>query len=205
MISRPSFWLEPFLLSCCLGIALPRPCHAELQPSLRGSGLGSTVSGNDQDLQGMVLLDPQKLRRAEEDNNNNNTLFIAGLFNTKYYDWIEIFNFTMTLIQERNGWHDDILDMLEDENTTLEWAVADSACDEATALQAYWDLKTAHVVHGVIGTRCSDDSILTARITGLENIPQVSPSATASTLSNKVSTTCPLRPVLFVVASDQIV
>jgi hypothetical protein len=145
------------------------------------------VSGNDQDFQDTILSDPQKLRRREEE--TNNTLFIAGLFDTIDYDWIEIFNFTMTLIQERNGWHDDILG---DENIKLEWAVADSACDEATALQAYWNMKTAHVVHGVVGTRCTDSSIATARITGLEDVPQVSPSATALTLSDKVSSSCPL-------------
>jgi Receptor family ligand binding region len=151
--------------------------------------MDAAVSGNEQDIRDMILAHPHQLRRQEQETTSNNTLFIAGLFNTNNYDWTEIFNFTMTLIQERNGWHDDILG---DDDTKLEWAVADSACDEATALKAYWNLKTTHLVHGVVGTRCSDASITTARITGLENVSQVSPSATASTLSDKVSSICPL-------------
>jgi Receptor family ligand binding region len=159
------------------------------------------VSGNDRDFRDVgTLADPQKVHRRVE--GTNNTLFIAGLFDTINYDWMEIFNFTMTLIQEKNGWHDDILG---GENLTLEWAVADSACDEATALQAYWDMKTAHEVHGVVGTRCTDSSIATARITGLEDVPQVSPSATASTLSDKVSSTCSLALYSSTLVSAQIV
>jgi hypothetical protein len=150
----------------------------------------------------MILAPPHQLRRQEQETTSNNTLFILGLFNTTSYDWTVIFNVTMTLIQERK-WRDDIL---EDDDTKLEWEVADSACDEHKALKAYWNLKTTHLVHGVVGTRCSDASITTARITGLENVTQVSPSATASTLSDKVSSTCPLTlAVLLVLVSDQVV
>jgi Receptor family ligand binding region len=198
MISRPSVRLAAVLLICYLCIALPRSCHAEQQPSLRGSVWG-TALGDAQDFNNVTLLDSQTLRRRDAQETNN-TLFIAGLFNTSTYDWTEIFNFTMTLIQERNGWHDDILG--DDNNTRLEWAMADSACDEDTALQAYWDLTTSHVVHGVVGTRCSDDSILIARIAGLESTPQISPSATSPTLSDKVSTTC--RMVMYCLLSCQI-
>jgi Receptor family ligand binding region len=198
MILLSTFRFEAFLLSCYFGLSFQRSCHAEQQPSLRGTVL-SPVSGNDQEFQDMILSHPQKLRRREEE--TNNTVFIAGLFDTNNFDWIEIFNFTMTLIQERNGWHDDILG---DENIKLEWAALDSACDEATALQAYWSLKTApHALHGVVGTRCSDSSIAIARITGLENVPQVSPSATASTLSDKVNARLAISPCTVVLVSDQ--
>ena len=58
-----------------------------------------------------------------------------------------------------------------------------SACDESTATRAYWQVHQEHVLHGVVGCRCSGETIAVARIAGLQGIPQVSPTATSSRLS----------------------
>jgi len=81
-----------------------------------------------------------------------------------------------------DGWFDDVLD----DGTVLEWTIADDDCDATTAARAYWDLRTQNggKPHGIVGCRCSDASIAVARIAGLEEVPQISPSSTSPTLSN---------------------
>jgi len=113
-------------------------------------------------------------------------IFIGGILDTTSFSWVEeIFEFVLDLINTKdNGWHDDIF---PERNTLIEGKVVDSNCDENTALKAYWDdLRSEHTsIHGLVGCRCSGASSMVSRISSLENIAQVSPSATSAKLSDK--------------------
>ncbi|CAJ1958166.1 unnamed protein product [Cylindrotheca closterium] len=102
---------------------------------------------------------------------------IAGIFDTSSFSWGEdIFNFAVTRIKNQNAAYQNL-------NST----VVDAACDETTAVRAYWKLRTENFdvpVHGIVGARCSGASVSLARIAGLEKVNMVSPSATSSILSD---------------------
>jgi hypothetical protein len=81
-----------------------------------------------------------------------------------------------------DGWFDDVLN----DGTELTWSISDSACDGDIAAREYWDIRTQNGgrPHGLVGCRCSSASIAVARIAGLEEVPQVSPSSTSGKLSD---------------------
>lgn len=96
----------------------------------------------------------------------------------------QIFRFTIALINDHSdGWFDDVFN----DGTIIDWSVMNSACDATFAVRAYWDLRTQNVgkPHGIVGCRCSSASVAVARIAGLEQVPQNSPSSTSARLSNK--------------------
>lgn len=89
----------------------------------------------------------------------------------------------MSLINDHSdGWFDEVLN----DGTVLEYEIADSACRATYAARAYWNLRTRHggKPHGIVGCRCSSASIAVARIAGLEEVPQNSPTSTSARLSN---------------------
>lgn len=117
---------------------------------------------------------------------SKDSIYIAGAFDTTNFDWgVELFNFTISMLNNHSdGWHDDVF---ANENVTIEWEVRDAACDAGVATRAYWDLRrpdSIPVMHGLVGCRCSDASIAVARIAGLENVAQVSPTSTSARLSD---------------------
>jgi ABC-type branched-subunit amino acid transport system substrate-binding protein len=111
-------------------------------------------------------------------------IYIAGIFDTSDFYWgEELFEYTIEGI--RNGWFNDFWALLQEPN--LRYAVADAACKETTAARSYWELRqqnNGRPPHGIVGARCSGASISLARIAGLEGVPQVSPDATSSKLSD---------------------
>jgi len=113
-------------------------------------------------------------------------VFIGGLLDSNDFDWVEeIFDFVLDLINDKgNGWHDDIF---PNGNTLVEGKVVNSECDESVALDKYWNSLRSNntIIHGLVGCRCSGASSMIARISKLENIPQVSPSASSAKLSDK--------------------
>lgn len=116
----------------------------------------------------------------------NDYIRLLGLFDTENWDWgDELFNYTMSMINDpEDGWQDDILV----NGTYLEWDVKNTACDGTTASRAYWADRTDNngvPPHGLVGCRCSAASISSARVAGLEGVPQVSPASTAKDLSDK--------------------
>jgi len=115
----------------------------------------------------------------------NNKIRIGLLFDTTNFEWVgDIFYFVLSLINDKgNGWHDEIF---ANEYVSLEGDVANSGCDERKALDAYWsDLRKNNTPpHAIIGCRCSGATSMVARVAGLERIPQVSPTATSSKLSD---------------------
>ena len=126
-------------------------------------------------------------RSLQQRQSIDSSIFIAGVFDTTNFDWgNELFNFTISMLNNRtDGWHDDIFE--NEPAVTIDWAVQDAACDAGIATRAYWDLRRPEqvpVMHGLIGCRCSDASIAVARIAGLENITQVSPTSTSARLSD---------------------
>jgi ABC-type branched-subunit amino acid transport system substrate-binding protein len=110
-------------------------------------------------------------------------VYIAGLFDTRGFEWGElVFNATIAMLKDRtDGWWDGIfLD-----GTEIEAIVMNANCTEKTAVDNYWTLRTewGQPLHGIVGGRCSGATAAVARIAGLENVPQVSMSATSSRLS----------------------
>ena len=113
-----------------------------------------------------------------------NSVYVPALVDTTSFDWAEeLYNFTVSLINNHtDGWHDD--DLFND-GTIVDWSVVDAACDATHAARAYWDLRSdEETIHGLVGCRCSSASTLVATISGLEGIPQVSPTSSASRLSD---------------------
>ncbi|KAL3941345.1 MAG: hypothetical protein SGBAC_004290 [Bacillariaceae sp.] len=101
---------------------------------------------------------------------------IAGIFDTTSFSWgQDIFDFTVATLKNEQPLYQ-----------TLNGVVQDAACDETTAVRAYWKLRTDNnnvPVHGIVGARCSGASVSLARIAGLEKVNMVSPSATSAILS----------------------
>jgi ABC-type branched-subunit amino acid transport system substrate-binding protein len=108
------------------------------------------------------------------------TVYIAALFDTTGYEWgALVFNATIAMLNNRtDGWWDDIF-------LDIESIIMDAKCTEKAAVDNYWRLRTewGKPLHGIVGCRCSGASAAVARIAGLENVPQVSMSATSSRLS----------------------
>lgn len=107
----------------------------------------------------------------------SNGVTIAGIFDRSVFPWgDEIFEFTVQRLRNDSRYSD------------LDYVLVDSACDETTAVRGYWDLRSQNngiPVHGIVGARCSGASVSLARIAGLEQVNQVSPSSTSSRLSDK--------------------
>ena len=109
-------------------------------------------------------------------------VYIAGLFDYAGFEWGPlVFNATIAMLQNRtNGWWNVILN-----GTEIVSTIRDANCAEKKAVDEYWSLREwGQPLHGVVGGRCSGASAAVARIAGLENVPQVSPSASSSRLSN---------------------
>eukprot|EP00980_Cylindrotheca_fusiformis_P028940 scaffold22680_cov107-Cylindrotheca_fusiformis.AAC.9 len=108
---------------------------------------------------------------------SNAGVTIAGIYDSTAFWWGGmIFNFAVERLEQEEAYSD------------LNFVLVDSACDETTAVRAYWDLRTQNngiPVHGIVGARCSGASVSLARIAGLEEVNQVSPSATSSRLTDK--------------------
>jgi len=113
-------------------------------------------------------------------------IYLAGIYDQTAFWWGEdIFRITVDLYNE--GFFNDEGESLTAQSF-LVYELADSACDETEAIRTYWDLRTANSgvpMDGVVGTRCSGSSLSLARLTGVEEVAQVSPSATSGKLSDK--------------------
>jgi ABC-type branched-subunit amino acid transport system substrate-binding protein len=120
----------------------------------------------------------------------DDSIYLAGLLDTTAYWWAEdVFRFTVESYNE--GYFKDI-NGVPLNNRPLTYDLADSACDEMEAIRAYWQLRTANgemPPDGVVGCRCSGASLSLARLTSVENVPQVSPSSTSAKLSDRNLTT----------------
>ena len=68
--------------------------------------------------------------------------------------------------------------------TPIEWALENSACDPKEATRAYWNLRTSRRPHALIGARCSGASVAIARMAGLDEVPQISPTSSSAKLSD---------------------
>lgn len=75
----------------------------------------------------------------------------------------------------------------------VEYQLENSRCDETQAVRSYWNIRTNHLrkqgkrpMHGIIGARCSGPSMSLARVSSLEEVPQLSPASNAARLSNKL-------------------
>jgi hypothetical protein len=80
-----------------------------------------------------------------------------------------------------DGIWDDILT-----DAQIKINMADSQCSEQKAAPAYWGIRGwGKPLHGVIGCRCSGASMAVAAVARLEQVPQISSSATSSMLSDK--------------------
>jgi Receptor family ligand binding region len=131
-----------------------------------------------------------------EDNPSNNTgkIYIAGIFDLDAFDWgPDIFEYTVKLINEGhwdifvppsgNGGAGD-----QQQQQQLVYALKNEACDDTTAVRGYWDLRTQNgnkPMDGIIGCRCSGPSISLARISGLEKVPQISPTSNSAKLNTR--------------------
>ena len=82
-----------------------------------------------------------------------------------------------------DGLWDEVLN-----GTLLKTMDVDGACDGAVAAPAFWSAKKTwgRPLHGVVGAGCSGSSAAIARIAALEQIPQISASATFPGLSDTV-------------------
>lgn len=106
---------------------------------------------------------------------------IGGIYDLNVYDWApDIFEVTVDRInrewRQANPRHPRLIVSLDN-----------SKCDETTAARAYWHLKEENggkPPDGIVGPRCSGPCASLARISGLEQVPQISPSANSDRLSN---------------------
>ena len=108
-------------------------------------------------------------------------VYIAGVFHTSAesgYAWWSrhYFALAVELINNKSdGMWDDLLN-----DTVVDATTADSLCDENRAAAAYWDVRGwGQPLHGIIGSRCSGASMAVARVSQLEQIPQISFSSTS--------------------------
>jgi ABC-type branched-subunit amino acid transport system substrate-binding protein len=126
-----------------------------------------------------------------------NVIRLAAHFDTGNHPWApEMFDFIVGLLNNRtDGWFDDIFDTDDgddtytNDNLRIEYDWADTYCDGTHAARAYWSIRSQHggiPPMGIVGARCTDDSIAIATLAGLEGVPQISPSSTGAELSNKV-------------------
>lgn len=140
-----------------------------------------------------ALLVTVKFRPAQGQNTGtsletrNNTIFLAGVMDTDAYTWSsDIFEYTVQSINA--GDWDHVAPGYSPNGIRLDYALANSMCDETTAVREYWDIRSANQnvpPHGVIGARCSGASISLARITGLEAVPHLSPASNAARLTSE--------------------
>jgi ABC-type branched-subunit amino acid transport system substrate-binding protein len=118
------------------------------------------------------------------DTKESNEVYIAGIFDLNSYDWgADIFNFTIKLINEGRWWD------VDDKDAQVVYKLINSRCDETTAVRAYGQLRTENggiPMDGIVGARCSGASASLARISGLDGVPQVSPSANSAQLNAKL-------------------
>lgn len=114
----------------------------------------------------------------------DDSIYLTGLLDSSYW-WVEdIFGFTVQAYNE--GFFTDANGNPLN-NRRLTYDLADSACDEMEAVRAYWRLRTENgntPPDGVVGCRCSGASLSLARLTSVENVPQVSPASSAAKLSD---------------------
>jgi len=106
-------------------------------------------------------------------------IYLAGLMDTTAFPWAaDIFQFTVEQIN--NGFHGNY-------SVPVEYDLVHSGCDETTAVQEYWKLRLQNgnrPPDGIIGARCSGASTSIARISGLEQVPQISPASNSAVLSD---------------------
>ena len=123
------------------------------------------------------------LAPSDGDSSSADKVYIAGLFDTEGFKWGPlVFNATIAMLKNRtDGWWDDIFS----DGAEIESIIMNANCTEKTAVDNYWTLRTewGQPLHGIVGGRCSGPSAAVARIAGLENVPQVSMSASSSRLS----------------------
>jgi Receptor family ligand binding region len=116
---------------------------------------------------------------------NNETIFLGGVIDLTGFDWaVDIFQVTVDLYNQGFFVNNNESSI---NNRVLTYDLADSKCDETEAIRAYWRIRTDNggiPPEGVVGTRCSGASESLARVTGVEGVPQVSPSATSGKLSD---------------------
>ena len=104
-------------------------------------------------------------------------LQIAGILDLTTFDWAEdLINFTVDLIN--NGEWD-----LLPKGMKLKMFLENSNCDEATAMEAYWRLRTLNgdkPMEALLGARCSGITEFLAHIAGTEHVPQITPNQQSS-------------------------
>jgi hypothetical protein len=114
-------------------------------------------------------------------------IYLAGIFDltsTMHYAYYMRHHFTLAvdLINNKtDGFWDDVLT-----DSRIRINMADSQCSERKGAPAYWSMREwGQPLHGVIGCRCSGASMAVASVASLEQLPQISFSATSPRLSNK--------------------
>ena len=131
----------------------------------------------------------------DDDDDNGNVISLTGIYHTSHFTWAEdAFEVTVDLLNQ--GAWGDILPV----GTRLEYQLDDSECDETTAVRSYWKYralaasrdnhrnhqdKNNNHLQGIIGARCSGASVSLARISGLEEVPMLTPASSLGRLSNE--------------------
>ena len=115
-------------------------------------------------------------------------IYIAGILDVESFDWAPAL--TTATVEMLN---DGVLTSITDTSnipvfdTNIRYALSNSACDPTTATTVYWEARQDNgesKPDGIVGARCSGASVSLARISQLEEVPQVSPSSNAAQLSN---------------------
>ena len=114
-------------------------------------------------------------------------VYIAGIFDQQddgsYVEEIKHhFQLAVALLNNHSdGMWDDVLS-----DAVVEHTMADSGCSEILGAPAYWSVREwGQPLHGVIGCRCSGASMAVQTVAQLEQVPQISMSATSPALSSK--------------------
>jgi ABC-type branched-subunit amino acid transport system substrate-binding protein len=119
------------------------------------------------------------------DQNSIYSLNIGGLFGSEddFACLEDIFQFTFASINNRtDGWYDDLLP-----DTIINSHNEPPECDIQSSIHAFYQVKKkfSGKLDAIIGPRRSGDAIVTGMVTNEEQILQVTPTASASELSDK--------------------
>ena len=118
----------------------------------------------------------------------SSTVRIAAILDTVNLPWAqEVWDLTTQVVQT-NDWLKTVVPEFATMNVAdidLEFSLRNDACDPTTAVRQYWDLRENNIPpHALVGSYCSGASVSLARISGLENVPMLSPASTTSQLSD---------------------
>ena len=132
---------------------------------------------------GVIAVVSRRISFASAENLDNEIIKLAGVFDLTNYDWgPDLIAVTERLIND-GEWGI----ITPDTAVRIAFDLADTNCDQTTAINSYWEVRERNgnqPVHGVIGCRCSSASMGLARISQLEQVPHVSQASNSVLLSN---------------------